>query len=175
MAGGGRCATSRRHDELVYSRSLLAVLRFLLVFFFRSRNSMARKRTEMRSKSGKLLYAVRDAKGEFVDIQTYQRAHADDMRFRSQAELEQQAKAAKKKAAPKKAPAMKAPGKQEMPKQEMSKKKAVPKKAAPKKAAPKKAVPPKRATSAPKKGSAAASGTMSRKTAAKKGAEKKQR
>jgi hypothetical protein len=33
----------------------------------------------MRSKAGKLLYAVRDEKGEFVDIQTYQRAHADDM------------------------------------------------------------------------------------------------
>ena len=69
---------------------------------------MAKKRTEMRSKAGKLLYAVRDEKGEFVDIQTYQRAHADDMRFHSKAELEKKAKKkatvgkpAKKKAAKK--------------------------------------------------------------------------
>lgn len=68
---------------------------------------MAKKRTEMRSKTGKLLYAVRDEKGEFVDIQTYQRAHAADMRFHSKAELDKKAKkkiagkSVKKKAAKK--------------------------------------------------------------------------
>jgi len=55
---------------------------------------MPRKRTTHRSKSGKKLYAVRDAKGRFVDIQTYERAHAADMRKKSKAE---KAKAAKKK------------------------------------------------------------------------------
>ena len=61
---------------------------------------MAKKRTVMRSKAGKKLYAVRDEKGEFTDIQTYQRAQSADMRKKSKAEL---AKAAKKKAAPVKA------------------------------------------------------------------------
>jgi hypothetical protein len=35
----------------------------------------ARRRTTHRSVAGKKLYAVRDAKGRFVDIQTYERAH----------------------------------------------------------------------------------------------------
>lgn len=48
---------------------------------------MAAKRTTHRSKTGKKLYAVRDAKGKFRDIQTYQRAHAADLRRTSQAEL----------------------------------------------------------------------------------------
>jgi DNA-binding protein HU-beta len=48
---------------------------------------MATKRTTHRSKTGKKLYAVRDAKGKFRDIQTYQRAHAADLRHTSQAEL----------------------------------------------------------------------------------------
>ncbi len=38
-----------------------------------------RKRTTHRSISGKKLYAVRDAKGRFVDIQTYERAHRMDL------------------------------------------------------------------------------------------------
>ena len=41
---------------------------------------MATKRTTHRSQTGKKLYAVRDEKGRFVDIQTYQRAHAADLR-----------------------------------------------------------------------------------------------
>lgn len=52
------------------------------------------KRTTHRSRSGKKLYAVRDKKGRFVDIQTYARAHAADMRKKSKAE---KAKAKKKK------------------------------------------------------------------------------
>jgi hypothetical protein len=38
------------------------------------------KRTTHRSTSGKKLYAVRDANGRFVDIQTYERAHRADLR-----------------------------------------------------------------------------------------------
>ena len=38
------------------------------------------KRTTHRSTSGKKLYAVRDANGRFVDIQTYERAHKTDLR-----------------------------------------------------------------------------------------------
>ncbi len=39
---------------------------------------MAKKRTEMRSKAGKKLYAIHDEQGEFVDIETSQpcRRHA---------------------------------------------------------------------------------------------------
>lgn len=57
---------------------------------------MARKRTTHRSVSGTKLYAVRDAKGRFVDIQTYQRAHAADLRQTSKAEAGK--KAGRKKA-----------------------------------------------------------------------------
>jgi hypothetical protein len=56
---------------------------------------MPRKRTTHRSRSGTKLYAVRDSKGRFVDIQTYKRAHAADLRRKSKAEI------AKKKAAKK--------------------------------------------------------------------------
>ena len=52
----------------------------------RRRESMARKRTTHRSKSGKKLYAVRDSKGRFVDIQTYERAHRMDMKRKSKKE-----------------------------------------------------------------------------------------
>jgi hypothetical protein len=47
---------------------------------------MASKRTTHRSVSGTKLYAVRDAKGRFKDIQTYKRAHAADMRRTSKNE-----------------------------------------------------------------------------------------
>ncbi|HQV06022.1 MAG TPA: hypothetical protein PKW62_04625 [Chitinophagaceae bacterium] len=57
------------------------------------------RRTTHRSTAGKKLYAVRDAKGRFVDIQTYERAHRADMAKKSKAEKE----AAKKKVAKKKA------------------------------------------------------------------------
>jgi hypothetical protein len=56
------------------------------------------KRTVMRSSKGKKLYAVRDAKGRFKDIQDYKKAHTMDMKRKSKAEL---AKAAKAKAKPK--------------------------------------------------------------------------
>jgi hypothetical protein len=41
------------------------------------------KRTTHRSSKGKKLYAVRDKKGRFKDIQTYKRAHAADIRRKS--------------------------------------------------------------------------------------------
>jgi hypothetical protein len=39
-----------------------------------------------RAVKGTKLYACRDAKGRFVDIQTYKRAHAADIRRKSRAE-----------------------------------------------------------------------------------------
>ena len=44
------------------------------------------KRTTHRSVSGTKLYAVRDTKGKFVDIQTYKRAHGMDIKKKSKAE-----------------------------------------------------------------------------------------
>ena len=55
---------------------------------------MPAKRTVMRSSKGKKLYAVRDAKGRFKDIQSYKKAHAADIKRKSKAE---KAKKAKKK------------------------------------------------------------------------------
>jgi hypothetical protein len=50
------------------------------------------KRTTLRSSKGTKLYAVRDKKGQFKDIQTYKRAHTLDMKRTSKSEA-----AAKKK------------------------------------------------------------------------------
>lgn len=47
---------------------------------------MAVKRTTHRSVSGTKLYAVRDSNGRFKDIQTYQRAHSQDIKRHSKAE-----------------------------------------------------------------------------------------
>lgn len=49
---------------------------------------MAKKarRTTHRSKAGSKLYAVRDAKGKFKDIQTYERAHGQDVKRKSKTE-----------------------------------------------------------------------------------------
>jgi hypothetical protein len=44
------------------------------------------RRTTHRSVSGKKLYAVRDAKGRFKDIQTYDRAHRADLRRKAKDE-----------------------------------------------------------------------------------------
>src|SRR5262245_1396887 len=44
------------------------------------------KRTTHRSSSGKKLYAVRDAKGRFKDIQSYARASRADQKRKSKAE-----------------------------------------------------------------------------------------
>jgi DNA-binding protein HU-beta len=53
------------------------------------------RRTTHRSKRGTKLYAVRDSKGRFKDIQTYERAHGADIKRRSKKEL---AKKTRKKA-----------------------------------------------------------------------------
>lgn len=58
---------------------------------------MPAKRTTHRSKTGTKLYAVRDAKGRFKDIQTYKRAHAMDMKRGSKAETTAAAKKGKAK------------------------------------------------------------------------------
>lgn len=47
---------------------------------------MAQRRTTHRSSTGKKLYAVRKADGTFSDIQTYQRAHAADLRSSAKGE-----------------------------------------------------------------------------------------
>jgi hypothetical protein len=44
------------------------------------------RRTTHRSVAGKKLYAVRDSKGRFKDIQTYERAHRADLRKKSSKE-----------------------------------------------------------------------------------------
>jgi hypothetical protein len=44
------------------------------------------RRTTHRSRSGKKLYAVRDSQGRFQDIQTYERAHRQDLQRKSKAE-----------------------------------------------------------------------------------------
>ena len=44
------------------------------------------RRTTHRSQSGKKLYAVRDSKGRFTDIQTYERAHRADLKKKGKAE-----------------------------------------------------------------------------------------
>jgi len=48
---------------------------------------MPMKRTTHRSVAGTKLYAVLDKKGRFVDIQSYKRAHAADMKRKSKAEI----------------------------------------------------------------------------------------
>jgi hypothetical protein len=51
------------------------------------RRQMAKaQRTTHRSSSGKKLYAVRDSKGRFKDIQTYKRAHSADIKRKSKKE-----------------------------------------------------------------------------------------
>jgi hypothetical protein len=59
-------------------------------------------RTTHRSSKGAKLYAVRDKRGQFKDIQTYKRAHGSDVQRDSEAERMADRKAAKKKATAKK-------------------------------------------------------------------------
>jgi hypothetical protein len=55
------------------------------------------RRTTHRSTAGKKLYAVRDARGRFKDIQTYERAHRADLKRKSKAELSKGRKKARRK------------------------------------------------------------------------------
>ncbi len=122
---------------------------------------MATRRTTLYSSAGKKLYAVRNADGTFKDIQTYQRAHAADMRHKSKAELEA---AAKKKGAAKKA-VKKAPAKK-------AAKKSVAKKTAPRKGAVKRVAAKKVAKKAVKKAPARKTAKKAVKKAVRKAAKK---
>jgi DNA-binding protein HU-beta len=53
------------------------------------------RRTTHRSSKGTKLYAVRDSKGRFKDIQSYKRAHSADMKRKSKAEKAAKAKKGK--------------------------------------------------------------------------------
>jgi len=65
-------------------------------------------RTTHRSSKGTKLYAVRDAEGQFKDIQTFKRAHGADIKQKSKAEMAAKpAKKAVKKVAKKKPAAKK--------------------------------------------------------------------
>ena len=66
------------------------------------------KRTTHRSTSGKKLYAVRDSKGRFKDIQTYAKAHAADVKKKGKKEKPAAAKRTRKTPAAA-APAMESP------------------------------------------------------------------
>ena len=100
---------------------------------------MPGKRTTHRSSTGKKLYAVRNADGSFKDIQTYERAHAADLRKKSKSETAGTAKksgtkkAAAKKSTAKKSTAEKAAAKFVKVGMDLIKKVTGPKKAAAKK------------------------------------------
>ena len=55
------------------------------------------KRTTQRSSAGKKLLAVRDAAGQFKDIQTYERAHAQDLLWASADEVAKIKKAVRRR------------------------------------------------------------------------------
>ena len=55
------------------------------------------KRTTLRSSKGKKLYAVRRADGTFKDIQSYKRAHAQDIKRSTKAETKMKTKRKSKK------------------------------------------------------------------------------
>jgi hypothetical protein len=54
------------------------------------------RRTTHRSSAGKKLYAVRDADGQFRDIQTFERSHRADLAKKSKAEKKAKKKIVKK-------------------------------------------------------------------------------
>jgi hypothetical protein len=72
-------------------------------------------RTTHRSTKGTKLYAVRDAEGQFKDIQTFKRAHGQDVKRVSKAETMADMKAAATKKAAKKSPAKKPAAKKAAP------------------------------------------------------------
>ena len=60
------------------------------------------KRTTLRSSKGKKLYAVRRADGTFKDIQSYKRAHAQDIKRSTKSETAMKAKKKAKRKSKKK-------------------------------------------------------------------------
>jgi hypothetical protein len=88
-------AAGRRLQRLVQSRLLLFAHSVTILGHRESlEGHMAAKRTTHRSSKGTKLYAVRDKEGKFEDIQTYKKAHGQDIKRKSKAET---AKKAKKK------------------------------------------------------------------------------
>jgi len=57
-----------------------------------AKKKATKKRTTHSSSTGKKLYAVRDTDGKFDDIQSYQRAHGQDVKRSSAAERAAKAK-----------------------------------------------------------------------------------
>lgn len=57
-----------------------------------------KKRTTHRSTSGRKLYAKRDQEGKFEDIQSFKKAHGQDIKRKSKAELKKAELKAQKKA-----------------------------------------------------------------------------
>jgi hypothetical protein len=107
------------------------------------RESSMAKRTVLRSKADKKLYAVRSNEGKFKDIQSYQKAHSMDLKRSSKSEVAAKAKAEAKKAAAAAAnPAPVTPTALAPVAPANAARKAPPKTAAPKVAAPKTAAKP---------------------------------
>jgi hypothetical protein len=67
------------------ARRVIRRVRSLTILKAPTEGDMA-KRTTQRSSKGTKLYAVRDKKGKFKDIQTYKRAHRADIKRKSKAE-----------------------------------------------------------------------------------------
>ena len=114
----------------------------------------ASKRTTMHSRSGTKLYAERDSNGRFKDIQTYGRAHGQDVKRVSKAEASARAAAgepARKKSVASGAPARKTSGTARKPS-----------------GTARKSAGATRKTSAGRKSAASRTSSVSRKTAAKK-------
>jgi hypothetical protein len=61
-----------------------------------------KKRTTHRTPAGKKVYAKRDRKGKFEDVQSYKRAHGSDVKGVSKAETAARKKAGKPRRALKK-------------------------------------------------------------------------
>jgi hypothetical protein len=59
---------------------------FAAVFHSLNTEEVHMPRTTHRSSKGKKLYAERDADGQFEDVQTYERAHGQDVKRRSKTE-----------------------------------------------------------------------------------------
>ena len=72
--------------SIKYLRSLASTLEICPFMGKEKGGSAMAKRTTHRSKSGTKLYAVRDSKGRFKDIQTYKRAHGQDIKRKSKKE-----------------------------------------------------------------------------------------
>jgi len=67
------------------ARRVIRRVRSLTILKAPAEGDMA-KRTTHRSAKGTKLYAKRDKKGKFKDVQTYKRAHSADIKRKSKAE-----------------------------------------------------------------------------------------